>query len=185
MTPPNHRLKSKQRQGHTISTSMSSICMTYRCTSPLRIIIQVVNCHLCGMFPLLLESYTQLVIFRQKWMSATNCLMKDVQDVYFWRYIREYAAQSSTRAFSSSRNSLLTRAKWGFSLSCRKMVLFWQTKSRMIKRSISSRYLTAFSLPRVTWSFVHRLLDIPAQTSMPPPLCATLHIYGDDVSIKH
>ena len=80
----------------------------------------------------------------------------------------EYAGQSSTWTFSSSRNSQQTQATWDLVLTYRKMSAIWRTKGRTIECSILSPYLITNKDMRCPW-------NIPAQTRTPPPSCATLH----------
>ena len=75
----------------SVSHNQYRVCPSFAwcsCTSLLHKQHRVLNCHLWDIFPLLLGGYTQLGIVRQKWMSATNCLIKDVPHAFYWAQIR-------------------------------------------------------------------------------------------------
>ena len=155
---------------------MSSICLTYRCTSSPHRHHHVVNCHLRDVFPLGLEGCTQLVILRRKWISATKCLIKYVPDVCYGGQIRgicwpiEHMDVFVTPKFSADAGDV------------RFVVLMLENGVALANEGQdvwSQNFIVLSDCTQITYTEMRCVQcpwDILAQTSIPLPLCATLCI---------
>ena len=108
-------------------------------------------------------------------MSATNCLIKDVPDVFYLGQIRGICwPMKHTEALVIQKLSAHAGDVWS-GIVVLEMV-FWLTKSRTIGQSMPSWHLTAFRLPTMACSCVWSP-NRPNKCAPPPP-CATQGLYS-------